>query len=561
MSVEQLDLVLLVGAAVLLVGIAAVRLSVGTGLPSLVLYVGLGLVLGPEGLGASLPDLQTAQALGYAALVVILAEGGLTTPWASLRPVVAGAASLATVGVLVSVALTAVAAMLLLGVDARFALLVGAVVASTDAAAVFAVLRRVPLPTRVAGLLEAESGFNDATAVILVVALSAPAGTGLPGLLGLAGTAPGLPAVLGLLGLLAYELAVGALVGVLVGRAGGAAVRRIALPSSGLYPLAVMALAVGSYAAAAALHASGFLAVYLAALVLGNARLPHGPAVRGFAEGLGWLAQIGLFVMLGLLVRPSELPGVLLPALGLGGALLLIARPVSVLAALMPLRLAAAARVQWRGRMRVGGLGGGLGRGRGAAGGGGKAAEGGGALAWRELAFLSWAGLRGAVPIVLATVPVVQGVPGGDLVLNLVFVLVIVFALVQAPPLPWVAARLGVRAAGEAREVDLESVPLTHLGADLLELRIPPGSRLHGVEVFELRLPRGAAVPLVVRDGEGFVPSPSTALRSGDEVLVVAPAAVRAETEQRLRAVSRSGRLAGWGDARSSGDPRPRRRS
>ncbi|MDP9399116.1 MAG: potassium/proton antiporter [Actinomycetota bacterium] len=511
MTLEQLDLALLAGAVVLLVAIAAVRLSVGTGLPSLVLYVGLGLLLGREGLGiewgGERAHLETAQALGYSALVVILAEGGLTTSWSQLRPTALPAASLATVGVLVSVGVTALVAAPLLPDEGgwRFALLVGAVVAPTDSAAVFSVLRRVPLPPRLAGLLEAESGFNDATAVLLVVTLSTsmatPAGSGWAGLLEIGG-------------LLVYELLAGAAIGLLVGRVGAAGVRRIALPASGLYPIAVMALAVGAYALAGVAHASGFLAVYLAAMVLGNARLPHGPPVRGFAEGLAWLAQIGLFVMLGLLVTPSELGAALLPALGVGAALLLLARPLSVLVALLPFRLAARS-------FRP---------------------------SWREQAFLSWAGLRGAVPIVLAIVPVVQGVPGSEGLLPVVFVLVVVLTVVQGPTLPGLATRLAVAAPAEARDVDVESSPLVRLGADLLELRIPPTSRLHGVEVLELRLPPGAAVPLVVRDGRAFVPGPTTPLRHGDDVLVVAPAAVRESTEARLREVSRAGRLARWYD-------------
>jgi cell volume regulation protein A len=482
-TADRLDVLLLVGAVVLLVGIAAVRLSVGTGLPSLLLYLALGLVLGEDALGLHFDDLDLAQALGYAALVVILAEGGLTTSWRALKPAVPGAAALATVGVAVSVAVTAAAARLLLDLDWRAAFLLGAVLAPTDSAAVFSVLRRVPLPSRLAGLLEAESGFNDAPVVILVVALAATS----------------TPTWYGLLGLLAYELVAGAIVGLAIGGLGAWGVRRIALPASGLYPLAVMALCVTAYATAAVAHASGFLAVYLAAVVLGNSRLPHRPATRGFAEGSAWLAQIGLFVMLGLLATPSDLGSSILPALGLGLALLLVARPLAVLAATLALR-----------------------------------------TPWRERAFLSWAGLRGAVPVVLATVTRDRAV------FNVVFVLVVVFTLVQGPTLPWVARRLRLVASGEAQELDIESSPLTRLDADLLQVSVPHGSRLAGVEIFELRLPVGAAVTLVVRDGATFVPTLTTSLRERDELIVVATGSVRDEVERRFRAVARSGRLAGW---------------
>jgi cell volume regulation protein A len=487
MTADELNLLLLAGALVLLVGIAAVRLSVGTGLPSLLLYLGLGLLLGENVLGLDFDDGQLAHALGYAALVVILAEGGLTANWSEVRANVGAAAVLATVGSAVSLGIVTGAAKLLLDIDWTDALLIGAILAPTDSAAVFSVLRRVPLPGRLGGLLEAESGFNDAPVVIVVVALS----------LGEA------PTWWGLLLLIGYELALGAVMGIAIGWLGAWGVRRIALPASGLYPLAVMALCVTAYGAASAAHASGFLAVYLAALVLGNARLPHRPATRGFAEGMAWLAQIGLFVMLGLLATPRDLPGSILPALGVGLVLLLLARPLSVLVSVAPFR-----------------------------------------VPWREQAFLSWAGLRGAVPVVLATVPRDQQI------FNLVFVLVIAFTLLQAPTLPWVARRLGLVSPEEAQQLDIESSPLMRIDADLLQVRVAPGSKLAGVELFELRLPEGAAITLVVRDGTSFVPSSTTRLATGDDLIVVATDAVRAATENRLRAVSRRGRLAGWLDGR-----------
>ena len=484
MTVHQLDVLLLVGAVVLLVAIAAVRLSVGSGFPSLLLYLGLGLLLGENGVGRLHFDNQEmAKALGFAALVVILAEGGLTTPWDKIRPVIPAAAALATIGTAVSVLVTGSAAHLLLDVDWREAMLIRAVLAPTDSAAIFSVLRRVPLPSRIGGLLEAESGFNDAPVVILVITLA---------------EAHGRP-WWELAGLLVFELLVGGAVGAAVGWLGAWGVRRIALPSSGLYPLAVLALCVTAYGAAAVVHASGFLAVYLAALYLGNARLPHRPATRGFMEGMGWLAQIGLFVMLGLLASPSELRGSILPALGIGLVLLLVARPLAVLAS-----------VSWLGRPLP------------------------------EIALLSWAGLRGAVPIVLATVP------ADDDIFNLVFVLVVVYTVVQGPTLPWVARRLGLLSDAEATSLDIESSPLLRLDADLLQTHIDEGSRLAGVEVFELRLPVGAAITLVVREGKAFVPKDNTPLRVGDDLILVAVESVRSEVEQRLRAVSRGGRLAGW---------------
>jgi potassium/hydrogen antiporter len=491
-TTHELDVYLLVGAVVLLVSIAAVRLAVGSGLPTLLLYLGFGLVLGENVLGLEFDDADLARSLGYAALVVILAEGGLTTPWGAIRSAVPAAASLATIGTAVSVAVVGAAAHVLLDIGWQEALLIGAVLAPTDSAAVFSVLRKVPLPPRLGGLLEAESGFNDAPVVILVVALAGSSA----------------PSWWELLLLIGYELVLGGAVGLAVGYAGAWGVRRIALPSSGLYPLAVLALCVTAYGAAAVLHGSGFLAVYLAALVLGNARLPHRSATRGFVEGVAWLAQIGLFVMLGLLATPADLGPSLLPALGVGLVLLVLARPLSVFASMLPFQLP---RTRWHFPTTR-----------------------------RERVLLSWAGLRGAVPIVLATVS------GDQRVFNLVFVLVVVFTLLQAPTLPWVARLLGVTAEGEARRLDIESSPLTRLDADLLQVHVEEGSRLAGVEIIELSLPAGAAVTLVVRTGAASVPRPSTVIQVGDDLILVTTESVRREVERRLQAVSHGGRLADW---------------
>ncbi|WP_460447673.1 potassium/proton antiporter [Angustibacter aerolatus] len=498
MTVEGLNGVLLVGAVLVLVAISAVRLSVASGLPSLLLYLALGVAVGEGGLGIRFDDAELTQVLGYSALVLILAEGGVTTRWSSVRSSIAPAAMLSTIGVLVSVGVVGVAAHYLLALDWTVALLVGAVLSSTDAAAVFSVLRRVPIHPRLSGVLEAESGLNDAPVVLLVVTLAEIASDH-------GGAHPWWELVL----LAVFELLVGAAVGLGAGFLGSWLLRRLALPSSALLSLAVVALAVLSYGAAAAVHASGFLAVYVASLVLGNTALPHRSAVRGFVEALGWLAQIGLFVLLGLLASPSRLSAQLLPALVLGLVLLLLARPLSVLVSMTPFR-----------------------------------------LPWRQQAFLSWAGLRGAVPVVLATVPITSGVAGTEWLFDLVFVLVVVFTLVQAPTLPWFARRLGVAHDLDSRDLQLESAPLEQLGADVVQVRVGATSRLHGLEVFELRLPRGANITLVVRGDDSFVPGARTVLRRGDQLLVVTTSTARREVQQRLRALSLGGRLAVW-----SGDP------
>ncbi|MGW7252628.1 potassium/proton antiporter [Streptomyces sp. NPDC054834] len=491
LSVHHLDQLLLVCSVVLLVAVAAVRISSRSGLPSLLVYLGIGVLMGQDGLGnVHFNNAELTQVIGYAALVVILAEGGLGTKWKEIRPVLPAASTLALAGVAVSVGVTAAGAHYLVGLGWRQALIIGAVVSSTDAAAVFSVLRRIPLPARVAGTLEAESGFNDAPVVILVVAFS---------------TAGPVEHWYVLVGEIILELAIGAAIGLAVGWLGAWGLRHVALPASGLYPIAVMAIAVTAYAVGALAHGSGFLAVYLASMLLGNARLPHWPATRGFAEGLGWIAQIGMFVLLGLLVTPHELGDDIWPALVIGMALTMVARPLSVVLSLAPFR-----------------------------------------VPWPEQALMSWAGLRGAVPIILATIPMVNGVDTSHRIFNIVFVLVVVYTLIQGPTLPWLARALRLGDGTEAADLGIESAPLERLRGHLLSVEVPEGSRMHGVEVNELRLPAGAAVTLVVREGKSFVPLPTTVLRHGDELLVVATDPVRDAAERRLRAVGRGGKLAGW---------------
>jgi potassium/hydrogen antiporter len=490
---DQLNFGLLVASGVILVAILAVRISVRAGLPSLLLYLLLGVLLGESVLGFDFDDAVLAQSLAYAALIVILAEGGVTTPWSDLKPSAVNGALLASVGVLVTIGVMAALAHYVLGFNWQLAVLLAAITAPTDAAAVFSVLRRVPLPKRVIGQLEAESGLNDAPSVLIVIAASQADFFQKP--------------AWQVAGLISYQLVAGLVVGFAVGFAGAWAMRRVALPSSGLYPLSVLSLCVLAYAIAAApLMASGFAAVYIAGVVLGNSELPHRAATRSFVEGLGWLSQIGLFVMLGLLISPSEITQTSLVTALVGGTLLaLVARPISVVAA-----------IAWR---RAG-------------------------LA--DMAFISWAGLRGSVPIILSTIPLAADVPGARTLFDVVFVLVVLDTVLTAPTLPWAARRLRLLDSAALRDLEIEAAPLDRIAVDLLQIKVTKRSQIHGVEVGELRLPPGASVTLVVRNGTTVVPGHRTVLRAGDEVLVVTPRAQRGDTEDRLRAVSLRGRLATW---------------
>lgn len=484
----ELTIALGIGAAVVLVAVFAVRVSVRLGLPSLLVYLAIGVAIGEAGIGIKFDNAPLTQALGLAALVLILTEGGLTTRWSAVRPALGLGIALSTVGVVVSIGVTGVALHLVLGLDWRIALLWGAVLAPTDAAAVFSVLRRVGVTRRLVGALELESGLNDAPCYIAVVLLASSSTVEWS-----------LPFVA------AYELITGGLIGLGLGWLGAVVLRRAALPATGLYPLATVAVCVVAFSTGQLAHASGLLATYVAALVLGNSRLPHRADTLSFAEGFGWLAQIGLFVLLGLFASPSRLLDAVVPGLVAAAVVTLLARPLSVLASAGPLRMPLA-----------------------------------------EQTFLSWAGLRGAVPIVLAMIPLTEGVDGAQRLVDAVFVLVIVLTLVQGGTLSMLAKALGLSRGAESVELEVDAAPLDELGAELLQVRIPPGSKLHGVYLSELRLPTGATVSLIARDGKGFTPGQTTRLQEGDEMLVVATAPARTATEQRIRAVDRAGRYARW---------------
>ncbi len=488
---------LLIGAVMLLAALGAARLSTSLGLPSLLLFLLLGL-----GLGTFVPfnDATLAHDLGFAALVLILAEGGFTTRWREIRPVLSLAALMATAGVAVSIVAMTAFGNLVLGLDLSKAVLLGAITAPTDSAAVFSVLRKVPLPGRLRAVLEAESGLNDAPVVLVTLAATTWA----------LGEAPHGGGPIQLVGEIAIELVGGLALGIFVGWLGARVMKRIALPASGLYPLGAMGWALLAYGAGVWVHVSGFAAVYVCAMVLGNSDLPHRNATRSFAEGVGWIAQIGLFVMLGLLATPARLtPDTVLNGLLAGLFLTFVARPLSVLACATWFK-----------------------------------------VPWREQAFLSWAGLRGAVPIIMATVPLASPLPAAPALFDLVFVFVVVYTTLQAPTLGWVARKLGVASGYDAVDIEVEVAPLDKIQADFMQIKVPPGSHLHGVTIVELRLPPSTVVSLIIRDGTPFAPGATDVIRSGDELLVVVPSRYRDRVETRLKQVGRGGRLSRWHDDR-----------
>ncbi|WP_201270118.1 potassium/proton antiporter [Acidipropionibacterium jensenii] len=494
-TVPIFDLDLLIGAAVALLAVFAARISSRLGLPALLLFLLVGMMLGPVGFGIQFNDAAMAHGLGFAALVLILAEGGLSTKWTSIKPALSVSCLLATVGVGVSIGLMAVFGHFVIGLPWNVAILLGAVTAPTDSAAVFSVLRGVPVPSRVRSVLEAESGLNDAPTVLVVIAMTAMIGGHQPH--------GGIP---GLIGSVVYEWVGGILLGLAVGWVAVRVTRRAILPSSGLYALAALSWGVLAYGLGVWIGVSGFAAVYVASVVVGNGDLPYRHATESFAEGVGWMAQIGLFVMLGLLADLDRLSWAeVIQGTVAGVFLTFVARTVSVIVCATPFR-----------------------------------------IPWRHQAFLSWAGLRGAVPIILATIPMAARIDEAQHVFDIVLVFVVVFTSLQGPTLPWVGRLLGLVDPDAAKDVDIEVAPLDQIDAVLLQVNVPQDSHLVGVTVRELRLPRNAFISLIIRSEESFVPRASTALSPGDELLLVTPERHRRQVQERLTEIGRGGRLARW---------------
>ncbi len=482
MGGHDAELILIAGA-LLAAGILGALLADRVRIPGLLLFLGLGMLAGSEGIGGiEFTDTELARTLGTIALVLILFEGGLTAGWSEIRPVLGTAASLATVGTAVTAGIAGIAAKWIFGLSTLEGMLVGAAVAATDSAAIFAVLRRSTLEKRLARSLEGESGMNDPVALLLVIGFIEWIQK--PGY-GFADMA----------GLLALKLALGAAIGLALGRLSVAALNRVRLPTDGIYPVATIAIAGLAYGLAEVAHGSGLLATYLTALALGSSSIPARRTIVAFHEGVGWVAQIGLFILLGLLVFPSTLGDVAFEGLALSAALILVARPFAAFVATQfsPLNL-------------------------------------------RERAMLGWAGLRGATPIWLATFPVVAGVGAGQELFSIVFFVVVTSTLVQGASFEPLAKRLGLTTDEPAlpRRL-LESGRIRRMGGDVVSYRLRPGAAAAGHMVRELGLPREALVNVIVRDGRAIPPRGSTEVRGGDELHILVRGELREEVEELTR--------------------------
>ena len=486
-------------AAGLAASLAAGRLR----LPGLVLVLGLGMAIGSDGLGwIDFDDFELARQAGIVAVAMILFEGGLSSGFEEIRPVLRTSIILATLGTLVTAGLTAVAAALILDLDALPALLLGSTVAATDAAAVFAVLRGSTLRRRLARTLEGESGLNDPIAILLVIgcieAIQEPS-------FGLADA----------LLLAAEELSIGLVIGLAVGAGSTLVLRRVRLPSAGLYPVASIATAALAYGAADTLHGSGFLSVYLAGLVLGTATTPARRTIVTFHDGVAWIAQLALFLILGLLVFPEDLGAIALEGTAIALVTAVLARPLAALIVTV-----------------------------------------GQGFSTGEKLVLGWAGLRGAVPVVFATFAVTEGIEGGLTIFNVTFFVVLLSTVLQGATIEPVARLLGVQSDEAAIPAPLvEPVLLNRLGAEVIQFPVRDGDAVVGHAVRELGLPREALLNVVVRGERAIPPRGSTVVEAGDQLHVI----VRQEAAIEFRELLRRWRTGPLG-VRERPKPKPRSR-
>ncbi len=464
--------ILSVFGALLVTSVIFSRASLRVGVPIALLFLAIGMLAGTEGLGGiPFENYGAAFRIGTIALVFILFDGGLNTPLAQVRRYAAPAGVLATIGVLLTAILVALPARWL-GFTWPTALLLGAVVSSTDAAAVFSVLRgsSLHLKRRVGVTLEAESGVNDPMAVMLTFSVTAA--------ILQPGSVEPWRIALGVV----TQLAVGAALGLAAGYGGRVILSRIRLPASGLYPVLTLGLACLSFSIPTLASGSGFLAVYIAGVVLGNGALPFRGSLLRVHDALAWLSQVVMFLMLGLLVFPSRLLEVLWVGLALALALALVARPVAVALCLAPFRYPA-----------------------------------------REIGFVGWVGLRGAVPIILATYPVLARVDGAGRIFDVVFFIVVVSVLLQGGTVPWLTRRLGLDVAEPpAPKAVIEIESMQPLAGELMSFYIDTALAVSGVQISELPFPEGAAATLIVRGQELIAPKGNTTLEPGDHVYVFA---------------------------------------
>ncbi|GAA0450370.1 potassium/proton antiporter [Alkalibacillus silvisoli] len=458
-------------AFLLLSGIVAAKFSSRLGLPALVLFIAVGMAVGSDGLGIIyFDDVELAQFIGILALIIILFEGGLQTKWSTVRSVAIPSISLATAGVLFTAIITGSAVYLILDVTWLEALLFGAIVGSTDAAAVFATLKERNIKAKMGATLEAESGTNDPMAVFLTVMFIELIISDESNLWML------IPSFF-------WQMGIGLVLGLAIGKLAYKAINKINLESSGLYPILAVSFAFVTYSTASFIDASGFLAVYVAALVIGNSELTYRHSIFQFNEGIAWTAQIMMFIILGLLAFPEQVfqlsnifAGILISLV-----LIFVARPIAVFLSTIKMK-----------------------------------------YTLKERLFISWAGLRGAVPIVLATFPIVAGIDGADQFFNIIFFVVLTSALVQGSTISNVAKHLGLM--GPAKDTphhSIELISIAKANAEVVQFQTNRDNAIVGKRLHEIDFPTKSSIAAIVRGDELVTPYGDTEIKAGDFLYIL----------------------------------------
>ncbi len=466
-----LEYILLIGSVLVLVSIAVAKLSDNLGIPTLLLFLGIGMLAGSEGPGGIyFNDAGLAQSIGIIALIFILFAGGLDTQWSEVKPVFRQALSLATLGVFLTALAVGIFASAVLEVSLLTAMLLGAIVSSTDAAAVFSVLRskNVSLRGQLKPLLELESGSNDPMAVFLTI--------GFIQLLTTPETSFG-----SLVWFFVVQMGLGAVAGWTTGKAMVFMINRVKIYYEGLYPVLMLASAVLIYSVTTSIGGSGFLAVYVAGLIAAHSEFIQKKSLLRFFDGLAWLSQIAMFLTLGLLVFPSHIVPVIGAGLLVSAFLMVVARPLSVFISLSFAR-----------------------------------------ITLREKTLVSWVGLRGAVPIVLATFPLIAGLPNAELLFNIVFFIVLTSALLQGWSIPLAARMLRLDAPMDRiRRSPIEFSPVEGADTELVDMIVPYNAAIAGQSIVDLGLPHDSLIVLISRNDNYLVPCGGTVLQEGDTILVL----------------------------------------
>ncbi|SDJ82434.1 potassium/proton antiporter [Sediminibacillus albus] len=453
-------------SSMLIIGVLATKFSSRLGLPSLVLFLLVGMFLNNY---IFFENAKLSQLIGITALIIILFEGGTQTKWTNIRPILGAAGSLATLGVFITAAVTGLAAMYILDLSLLEGMLFGAIVGSTDAAAVFSVLGHKNIKRRITSTLEAESGTNDPMAVFLTITMIEM--IQLPE-----------SSVWMAIGSFFWQMGLGLLIGLLLGKATTELINRITLDASGLYPVLALACAIFTYAITAAVGGSGLLAVYVMAVFIGNNELMFRFSILRFNEGFAWMMQIIMFILLGLLVFPGDLLDIFWQGILLSVILMFAARPIGVFLSMMFMK-----------------------------------------YRLKDKVFISWAGLKGAVPIILATYPTLAGVENSQLIFNVVFFVVLISALVQGSTLSWLGTSLKLtEEKGEGIIPSMELITLGRTGSEIMEATIHENAPVTGISLQDLSLPEDTLIAAIIREGSVVTPTGSSILETGDTLYVLA---------------------------------------